>query len=268
MNAATGLIAFLLYLICTLLLIFRIREKPAIVSKPIALLLAPGFLAVAFHFINLYNNMVTTLGLEFGFFNAASAIGAVNSLIILLMSLKRQTELLATIVLPITAFAIMLEMLFQTSHLLPQNSPFGLQLHVLISIITYSLLGMAALMALILAAQNHLLHNHHPGGLLHHLPPLQIMEKLLFDSIAAGFIGLSFTLATGFIFLENIFAQHLVHKTVLAIVAWSVFGTLLTGRVMMGWRGRTAIRWTLSGFVALMLAYFGSKFVFEFIIAS
>jgi len=233
-----------------------------------ALLLMPGFLAVAIHFIDLYNSMVTTLGLEFGFFNAASAIGAVNSLIILLMSLKRQTELLAAIVLPITAFAIMLEMFFQTSHLLPPDSPLGLQVHVLVSIIAYSLLGLAALMALILAVQNNLLHNHHPGGLLHHLPPLQVMEKLLFDSIAAGFIGLSFALATGFVFLENIFAQHLVHKTVLAIVAWSVFGTLLVGRIMMGWRGRTAIRWTLSGFVSLMLAYFGSKFVFEFIIAS
>ena len=117
MNAATGSIAFLLYLICTLILVFRIQEKPAFAAKPMALLLAPGFLAVAIHFINLYNNIVTTFGLEFGFFNAASAIGAVNSLIILLMSLKRQTELLATIVLPITAFAMMLEMFFQTSHL-------------------------------------------------------------------------------------------------------------------------------------------------------
>jgi ABC-type uncharacterized transport system permease subunit len=267
MNAAISSIALLLYIICTLGLIFRIQEKPAFATKPITLLLAPGFLAVAIHFIGLYNSMITTLGLEFGFFNAASAIGAVNSLIILLMSLKRQTELLATIVLPITAFAIILEMFFQTSHLLPADSPLGLQIHVLVSIIAYSLLGLAALMALILAAQNRLLHNHHPGGLLHHLPPLQVMEKLLFDAIAAGFIGLSIALATGFIFLENIFAQHLVHKTVLGIVAWSVFGTLLVGRVMMGWRGRTAIRWTLSGFVSLMLAYFGSKFVFEFIIS-
>jgi ABC-type uncharacterized transport system permease subunit len=41
------------------------------------------------------------------------------------------------------------------------------------------------------------------------------------------------------------------------------FGWLLIGRWRYGWRGRTALRWTVSGFVALMLAYPGSRFVLE-----
>jgi len=92
------------------------------------------------------------------------------------------------------------------------------------------------------------------------------MEKLLFDFILAGFIGLTLALLSGFIFLEDLFSQHLVHKTALSIIAWLVFATLLIGRFTIGWRGRTAIRWTLSGFISLMLAYFGSKFVLEFIV--
>jgi ABC-type uncharacterized transport system permease subunit len=70
------------------------------------------------------------------------------------------------------------------------------------------------------------------------------------------------------IFLENMFAQHLAHKTILSILAWLVFAILLAGRWLAGWRGRTAIRWTLGGFISLMLAYFGSKFVLEVILAS
>ena len=268
MNAVLGSITFILYLICTLGLVLRIRNHASLLAKPISTLLLPGFLAVGLHLIGLYNNLITEQGLQFGFFDAASAIGAFNSLIILFMSLKRQTELLATIILPLTALAILLEMIFPASQFILADSPLGLKAHVLVSIIAYSLLGLAALMSIILAIQNHLLHNHHPGGLLHHLPALQTMEKLLFDSIIAGFIGLSIALLTGFIFLENIFAQHLVHKTVLGIIAWSVFGTLLIGRLVMGWRGRTAIRFTLSGFISLMLAYFSSKFVLEFILAS
>lgn len=62
------------------------------------------------------------------------------------------------------------------------------------------------------------------------------------------------------------FAQHLVHKTVLGIIAWLVFAVLLWGRWRFGWRGRTAIRWTLSGAVTLMLAYFGSKLVLELLL--
>ena len=268
MNAVIGFIALILYLACTVGLVLRIQDKPRFKDKAIATLLIPGFLAVGLHAVSLYSSLITEQGLQFGFFNAASTIGAVISLLVLLMSLKRQTEIIAAIVLPLSALAILLEMVFPGGYFLPQGSATGLQIHVLVSIVAYSMLGLAALMSLILAVQNHLLHNHHPGGLLRHLPPLQTMEKLLFDSIVAGFIGLSIALATGFVFLDDLFAQHLVHKTILAIIAWLVFAILLAGRALMGWRGRTAIRWTLSGFISLMLAYFGSKFVLEFILAS
>ena len=268
MTAVAGFTALILYLICTLGLIFRINGKHGFADKPVIFLLIPGFIGVVFHCLSLYNTLITTFGLQFGFFNAASTIGAVNALLVLLISLRRQTEILAAIVLPISATAIVLEMMIPDSHLLPPDSAMGLQIHVLVSIVAYSLLGLAALMSIILAIQNRLLHNHHPGGLLHHLPPLQVMEKLLFDSITAGFIGLSLALITGFIFLENLFAQQLAHKTILGIIAWVIFGILLIGRLVMGWRGKTAIRWTLSGFVFLMLAYFGSKFVLEIILAA
>ena len=269
MNTLIGFSAIFLYLICTLGLILRLRCRVSdCVSKPLNQIITLGFVAVAIHLYSLYISVVTDLGLQFGFFNVASIIGMVNSLLILVMSLKRQTELLAVVILPITAITLLLELTYPSSHLLPPESHIGLQIHVLVSIIAYSLLGLAALMSLILAMQNHLLHKHHTGGILHHLPALQVMEKLLFDAITAGFIGLGFALISGFVFLEDIFAQHLVHKTVLSIIAWLVFGTLLAGRVLMGWRGRIAIRWTLSGFATLMLAYFGSKFVLEFIIVN
>jgi ABC-type uncharacterized transport system permease subunit len=273
MNTLSSFIAIFLYLSCTLGLVLRIQSNTSSIasvftSRSLNQIITLGFIAVLFHSYSLYNNVITDLGFQFGFFNAASIVGMVNSLLILVMSLKRQTELLATIVLPLTALTLLLETIYPSSHILPPESPIGLQIHVLVSIIAYSLLGLAALMSIILAMQNRLLHKHHTGGILHHLPALQVMEKLLFDSITAGFIGLSIALATGFLFLENIFAQHLVHKTALSLIAWMVFGTLLTGRVLMGWRGRIAIRWTLSGFATLMLAYFGSKFVLEFIIVS
>ncbi|MDQ3797635.1 MAG: cytochrome c biogenesis protein CcsA [Pseudomonadota bacterium] len=88
----------------------------------------------------------------------------------------------------------------------------------------------------------------------------------MFQFIAVGFVLLSLALLTGFAFLHDIFAQHLVHKTVLSIAAWIVFAILLWGRWRFGWRGRTAIRWTLGGVFVLMLAYFGSKLVLELVL--
>jgi ABC-type uncharacterized transport system permease subunit len=92
------------------------------------------------------------------------------------------------------------------------------------------------------------------------------MESLLFGFIWAGWVLLSMSLISGWIFVENLFAQHLVHKTLLACLAWIVFSVLLWGRNRLGWRGHQAIRWTLAGFCLLMLAYFGSKLVREYIL--
>jgi ABC-type uncharacterized transport system permease subunit len=92
---------------------------------------------------------------------------------------------------------------------------------------------------------------------------METMEKVLFRSLGGGFVVLTFVLVTGLFFVQDVIAQHLIHKMTLAIVAWVVFGVLLIGRVRYGWRGRRARQFTIAGFVILALAYFGSKFVLE-----
>ena len=89
------------------------------------------------------------------------------------------------------------------------------------------------------------------------------MERLLFQLIGLAFFVLSLALLSGMVFVEHLFAQHLVHKTVLSMTAWVIFVVLLIGRYRFGWRGRTAVRLTLIGTGFLILAYFGSKWVLE-----
>ena len=120
--------------------------------------------------------------------------------------------------------------------------------------------------AIVVGVQAHMLHIRQPGGFVRALPPLNAMERLLFQLLGIGFALLSIGLLTGFVYLDDMFAQHLVHKTVLSIVAWCVFGTLLLGRYLWGWRGQRAVSWTLAGLAFLVLAYFGSKFVLELIL--
>ncbi len=92
------------------------------------------------------------------------------------------------------------------------------------------------------------------------------MESLLFHVIWAGQITLTVSILSGFVFIQDMFAQSLVHKTALSIVAWLIYSVLLFGRHQQGWRGSYAIRWTLAGFCTLMMAYFGSKLVIELIL--
>jgi len=129
-----------------------------------------------------------------------------------------------------------------------------------------ALLALAACQAIALAVQERLIKRHRARALLSILPPLETMESLLFQQIWAGFVLLTLSITSGFLFLTNLFAQRVVHHTVLASASWLIYLMLLIGRHAFGWRGSTATRWTLTGFVLLVLAYFGSKFVLEILL--
>lgn len=136
----------------------------------------------------------------------------------------------------------------------------------MISVVAYSLIMLGAVQALLLSYQDRAIRSHHPGGFIRYLPPIYDMEVLLFQFLGFGFICLSGSLISGFFFLEDIFAQHQAHKTVLTLIAWFILGCLLFGRFKFGWRGKTAVRWTLLTFALLLVGFFGSKLVYEFII--
>ena len=137
--------------------------------------------------------------------------------------------------------------------------------HVLLSMAAAALLFAAAVTAILLVILDRRLRTRRIADLSSALPPLDALEKLMFRLIAAGFGFLTLALLTGFVFVTNLFTQNLVQKTVLSLIAWLVFGVLLIGRVRFGWRGRSAVRWTLFGFGILALAYFGVKFVLEYL---
>ena len=109
------------------------------------------------------------------------------------------------------------------------------------------------------------LHRGNLPQFMQSLPPLLTMERLLFQIIFAGFVLLTLTLGSGILFSEELFGKPMqfTHKTTFGILSWIIFGALLTGRALYGWRGRVAMRWTLAGFLSLFLAYIGSKFVLE-----
>ncbi|MGQ0591475.1 MAG: cytochrome C assembly family protein [Gammaproteobacteria bacterium] len=263
---AIGLTAIILYVAAAARLAFEIlrRTRGGPPGNPAERLL--GFLALPFHGLLLYQGIVTNGGLNLGVFNAASLVAFVMATIILIATWRRPLENLAVVLLPLAALCIGMELIFPTRHVLLASAPAGLQGHILLSILAYSLLMVAALEAGVLAIEDHLLRARRPLRAVQVLPPLQTLEGLMFQLIGAGFFLLSLGLMSGMMFLNDIFAQHLVHKTVLSLLAWLVFAVLLFGRWRYGWRGRTAIRCTLGGFASLMLAYFGSKVVLELIL--
>ncbi|MCP1676717.1 ABC-type uncharacterized transport system permease subunit [Natronocella acetinitrilica] len=230
------------------------------------LVIGAGSLAILGHAFLLYSQTISGPGVNLSFFNAGSLMGWVMAAMVMLAAIRLPLNNLAVAILPIGALTLLLSMIMGPADTGPSTIPAGLEIHILSSVLAYSVLGIAVLQALVLAYQHNQLRNRRPTGVVRALPPLQTMEDLLFQMLWVGFALLTLSLLSGWIFLEDIFAQHLVHKTTLSVVAWIVFATLLGGRLRYGWRGRTAVRWTLGGYAALMLAYFGTKLVLELIL--
>jgi ABC-type uncharacterized transport system permease subunit len=202
--------------------------------------------------------------INLSFFIAFALISWLVSIQIMISSLYRPLQSLGIAMFPVTGIACLLAVFTPASANMSTVSSPLIQGHIMISIIAYSLIMLSALQALTLAYQEHAIRSHHPGGFIRFLPPLHDMETLLFQMIGFGFIFLSTALISGFFFVEDLFAQHLVHKTVLSIIGWVILAVLLYGRYRFGWRGKVAIRWTLTAFIFIMLAYFGTKMVLEF----
>jgi ABC-type uncharacterized transport system permease subunit len=142
----------------------------------------------------------------------------------------------------------------------------GLMSHIILSIMAYSVLSIAAFQAVLLMVQDYQLKHKHMTGIMRVLPPLQTMDRLLFDRISIGTLLLSLAIVSGFLFLDDLCAQHLVHQTAFTLMAWVVYSALLIGHWRLGWRGNVASKWTLVGTGLLVLGFFGSKLVFEIIL--
>ncbi|MDR2220845.1 MAG: cytochrome c biogenesis protein CcsA [Methylobacillus sp.] len=207
-------------------------------------------------------------GLNLGLTNALSAIFWLTVLIYWIAALKHELHSLQAFVLPPAAVFVLLQGLFPETHLVAYADRPAFVWHLVISMLAYSLLTFAALHALLMAIAERSLHRKPTLLRLPGFPPLLPMEKLLFRIITLGFALLTLTLISGIVFSEELFHQALRfnHKNVFALISWAIFGALLIGRYQHGWRGKKAIRWTLSGFALLLLAYVGSKFVLEIIL--
>ena len=260
MTVVIGTGSVVAYLVCTLLVGKQLTATSGI--RGVGGLVV---IALALHCGVLYQDIITEQGLDLGFLNAASLMTWVVALLLLITTLARPVLTLGVFVWPLAAITVLLTMVFRhQTHAI--DTTLGMQTHIVVSIVSYAVLTIAACQAVALAIQDRSLHRRQSHRFVDLLPPLQTQESILFQLLAIGFFLLSLSLVSGVMFVEDMFAQHLVHKTVLAFIAWLVFGVLLWGRWHSGWRGRTAIRWSLSGFGLLLLAYFGAKLVLEVIL--
>ena len=260
----TALTAILCYTAAWVLLQLSLRKKEPS-GKLFIVLVGIG---TSFHLISCYSLVFDAQGvyLGLGFFQVATVFFVVMNIIVLLSGIRLPLRNLFIPLLPLSIITLLVAILIQPQTAAAHQLNSFMVIHILLSIVSYSLLAIATLQALLLAYQSRQLKSHHVRSVIGVFPPLQTMETLLFDLVWAGFILLTLSIATGIIFIDDLFEQQLSHKLVFSLLSWAIYSVLLGGRHFVGWRGKTAINWVLAGFIMLILAYFGSKFVLEFLL--
>lgn len=266
-NPYMNFLALALYLTAGVMLLRGLMrgERPTDTNRVTVLALC--FFAVVTHGSLLNHGIHLTVGFNLSLTGAISLVAWVVALLYLAVSLSRPVDNLGVIILPIAGGTVIAAWLW------PGWMPIGLSarpeaVHVVISILAYSLLCLAAIQSLMVLAQENRLRHHATTGFIRALPPMEIMEEIMFRMIWFGFFLLTLTLVSGLFFSEAVFGTPMpfTHHVVLSALAWVVYGVLLFGRLRYGWRGRTAVHWTLGGFGLLVLAYFGTKFVLEILL--
>lgn len=261
--AFLAVIAALLYLAAAGLQLASAIQHQGNLSRSVLII---ACFAVGCQAVLAWQNVFAMEGSNFGFFKIFALIFLGINCACLLALTKRPLQNLLIVLFPLSAVAVLIATLGPDTAADQKGLRIGVVLHIGSSVVAYSILTLAAMQAALLAAQDAQLKRRQMGGLLGVLPPLQLMETMLFELIWVGVVALTLSIGTGVIFMDDIFAQHLVHKTVLSIVAWLLFSLLLWGHYRLGWRSQTAVRLTVSGFTLLMLAFLGSKLVLELVL--
>jgi ABC-type uncharacterized transport system permease subunit len=224
--------------------------------------------ALALHGGGLVTVVFVAGKMYFSFALALSMVLWLATLLLWIESFRTRLEGLLPALLAVTAVSAALPLLLTRAH---EIAPAGLEsfrFHLLAAMAAYGLFTLAALQAIFMRMAERKLHQHALTGGMARLPPLLLMETLLFRTVWAAFALLTLALLSGAVYSSEVHgaAFRFDHKTLFGFLSWLIFAGLLVGRHRFGWRGKTATRWLLSGFFALVLAYLGSRFVAEILL--
>ena len=226
---------------------------------------ATGLIAVALvvHAVTIVRAVFTPEGMDLSFPQALSLVAWLTVLVALASGLLGKLPAVGNVILPVAALCALVPVAGGTPHRFPYAGETWAAIHIAVALVGYAMFTVAAFQALLLAGLEKRLHSGIARPDTDGTVPLLTLEHFLFRLVAAGFVLLTLTIASGLVFSEEVFGKAVTftHKNVFSVLGWVTFAILLLGRWRYGWRGRPALYWILAGTALLVLGYLGSKFV-------
>ena len=206
-------------------------------------------------------DLVSSHSIKLNFIIALLVTFLILNYLFVLFMFTKPIEHLGLILFPLTIGAILLTLFFNFEKEQMQINN-NLILHVVVSIVSYGFLGLAAIQASLLKYQEYKLKNVQNSSLSNTLPSIEKMEKIMFELIILGFILLTLSLLSGSPFVGLEASQNLLQKITFSVIAWVTYSYLIFKKFSSGVRGKQATNLTLSGMAFLFIAYLGTKIFF------
>ncbi|MGB5706423.1 MAG: cytochrome c biogenesis protein CcsA [Arenicellales bacterium] len=240
---------------------FSLGKKSVLMSLVVVIVVCHGTV--------LYASAIQDNAINLALGNDFSLVSLMTLAVYAFATFKRQTLNLGIFALPLGLAGLTTGLFLTGDPLIVEITLTVLWVHLVIAVLAFGILCIAAAQALLLYVQENQLHSHHPGTFFPALPAIQTMETNLFQLTLLGVILLTTNLVTGMISSWQVYGKSLEfnHHILLSFIAWLGFSALLAGHKIYGWRGRIAAKWTLVAFAVLILAYFGTRFVTSIILA-
>lgn len=258
-----SIVATLGYGVATIAVLLRLFHEK---GPNLIFILSAAGVAILGHSLAI-NHLIFASEINFALSNVVSLVNLVITISITIIALKYRINLLLPVAYGFACFWQLLSLLVPSIHEVPLavNDPY-IYSHITLSLLAYCILVIATMYAFQVAYINHKLKEKNLLA-VSHLPPLMQVESQLFIILAIGTLCLVISEVSGFLFLENLFSKENAHKTVLSLASLFVYLSILIGHYKLGWRGHRVLILTLVGTGLLTMAYFGSRFVKEFLLS-
>ena len=259
-----SIIAFICYILATGAIISRLFHPK---GPNLIVVLTLACIAMIAHTLSNTHLLVTDSEINFNLPNVISLVSLVITLTISALATRFKVSLLLPVVYSFAGIWQLLIAFIPNVEQIPLHAEkVFLISHITLALVAYSTLVIATLYSFQVTYINYKLKSKNISA-VSHLPPLMQVEQQLFTILAIGTLSLLASQLTGLIFIEHFFAAENIHKTVLSMVALFLYAIILWGHYSKGWRGSKVLTLTTLATSLLTLAYFGSRFVKEFLLS-
>jgi cytochrome c-type biogenesis protein CcsB len=182
-----------------------------------------------------------------------------------IIEFRYRVGLLGSFIMPVVFLIMLASSLLSrdVQPLSPTLQSYWLGIHTLFAFLGNAAFALACVTGMMYLVQEHYLKSKHLGELFQRLPDIQTLDYINYRLISVGFPLLTLAIVTGAMWAQSAWGRYWGWdpRETWSLVTWLIYALILHSRLVAGWRGKRAAILSIVGFVTILIAFFGIKFL-------